>query len=197
MSTLRQPRFLTLCLLVLLAAMCRLIPFGAVNFQPMGAIALFGGACFASRRSALLVPLFALLLSDLVLNLTRHSSQAGQAWMLTAAVYAGFAMVVGIGMLMRNRSRSFGRILGGSLAGSVLFFLVSNLGWWVIFYNANPASLLDCYWQAIAFFRGQSAFLNTIAADLVFNGCLFGALALAESRFPVLRSEASTAPQIA
>lgn len=177
-SFIRQPRFLILTALVLLAALCRMVDHGFVNVAPIGAMALFGGACFRSRKAAFLVPLSALLLSDVLLNLTRHSDQFADAWKLTAFTYLAFVLVVSLGMLLRNRTRSVFAIAGGSLVGSIVFFLVSNFGWWMTmgFHTLDFAGLTQCYVQALPFFR------NTIASDLAFNTVLFGSFALAESR---------------
>jgi len=176
-SYIRQPRFLILTALVLLAALVRLID-GAQNFAPIGAIALFGGACFASRKAAFLVPLSAMLLSDVLLNLTRHSNLWSEAWKLTAFTYLAFVLVVSLGMLLRNRTRSVFAIAGGSLVGSLIFFVASNFGWWLTmgFHAPTFAGLTECYVQALPFFR------NTIASDLFFNTVLFGCFALVESR---------------
>lgn len=182
-SFIRQPRFLILTALVLLAALCRMVDHGFVNVAPIGAMALFGGACFRSRKAAFLVPLSALLLSDVLLNLTRHSNLWSEAWKLTAFTYLAFVLVVSLGMLLRNRTRSVFAIAGGSLVGSIVFFLVSNFGWWMTmgFHTPDFAGLTQCYVQALPFFR------NTIASDLAFNAVLFGCFALAESRILVPR----------
>ena len=187
-SFIRQPRFLILTALVLLAALVRLID-GAQNFAPIGAMALFGGACFASRKTAFLVPLSAMLLSDVLLNLTRHSNLSSVAWNLTPFTYLAFVLVVSLGMLLRNRTRSVFAIAGGSLAGSLIFFFVSNFGWWMTsgFHALNFAGLTECYVKALPFFR------NTIASDLAFNAALFGCFALAESRVLAARSQVAEA----
>lgn len=176
-SFIRQPRFLILTALVLLAASCRLVD-GWQNFAPIGAMALFGGACFRSRKSAFLVPLSALLLSDVLLNLTRHSNQWLEAWRTTTFTYMAFVLVVAIGLLLRSRTRNVVAIATGSLAASLIFFFVSNFGWWLTmgFHPLTFAGLAECYGMALPFFR------NTIASDLFFNTVLFGSFALVESR---------------
>jgi hypothetical protein len=188
-SFIRQPRFLILTAFVLLAALCRMVDHGFENFAPIGAMALFGGACFRSRKAAFLVPLSALLLSDVLLNLTRHNNLWSEAWNLTAFTYLAFVLVVSLGMLLRNRTRSVFAIASGSLFGSLVFFFVSNFGWWVTsgFHAPNFAGLTECYVKALPFFR------NTIASDLVFNAVLFGCFALAESRVLATRSQVAEA----
>jgi hypothetical protein len=50
------PRFWFVAVMILMTAASRLIPHPP-NFTPLGAIALFGGACFADKRLAFVVPL--------------------------------------------------------------------------------------------------------------------------------------------
>jgi hypothetical protein len=72
-----------------------------------------------------------------------------------------------------------------SVAGAVLFFVVSNLGVWAlgIFFPIYPmtlAGLLECYVAAIPFFW------NTLLSDPLYAAVLFGGVALAEKQWPVL-----------
>jgi len=68
-SRLLAPGPLLLAVMIVLAALSRLLPHPP-NFSPVEAMALFGGAYFASRAWAIVVPLVALLLSDIALGLT-------------------------------------------------------------------------------------------------------------------------------
>ena len=72
------------------------------------------------------------------------------------------------------------RLIGGSLAASVLFFLVSNFGVWLnsVTYPKTIAGLLGCYEMAIPFFQ------NTMFGDLFFVGVLFGGFELLKIAFP-------------
>ena len=65
--TMNKIRFTLLAGMILVAAASRLIPHPP-NFIPVAALALFGGASFASKRAAFFVPLAGLFLSDLVLG---------------------------------------------------------------------------------------------------------------------------------
>ncbi len=185
-APLLTPRFLVLTSLVLMAALCRLVDHGYQNVAPVAAMALFGGACFASRRAAFLVPLSAMLVSDVLLNVGRYSGWQREKWLLMVSTYLAFALIVGIGFLLRGRHRRVLDILGASLAGSLAFFAITNLGFFLIYqtHEQSLIGLMQCYRDGIPFLR------NTIAGDLLFNGVLFGAFALAESRVDSLRPAA-------
>jgi hypothetical protein len=152
--------------LIVAAAAARLIPHPP-NFTPVGAMALFAGATLADRRWAMLMPLAALFLSDLVLG--SHST--------LLFVYGAFVLITLLGRTLMNHRRSPLRIGGASLAASVLFFTVTNFGSWISYdwYAATPEGLLACYTAAIPFFG------NTVAGDLVYSAALFGGLALIET----------------
>src|SRR5438128_8384087 len=113
-------RFLVLIGLILAAATSRLIPHPP-NFSPIGAMALFGGACFAQKRWAFILPIAALLLSDLALGLYR----------LMPVVYGSFALIVCLGFCLR-RHRKAVPIAGAALTSSVLFFVLTNFGVWAL-----------------------------------------------------------------
>src|SRR2546421_5134075 len=114
----QRPRFFVLTGMILAAAAARLLPHPP-NFAPVAALALFGGAHFADKRAAFGVPLAALLLSDAVLGF--YSGMI--------AVYGSFALIVALGRSLRSRC-SLLPIAGTALAGSALFFVVTNFAVW-------------------------------------------------------------------
>lgn len=162
--------------IVLIGAALRLVPHPA-NFSPIGAMALFGGAMLATTTSAhrslaLLLPLAALFLSDLVLGF--HSSMP--------AVYVAFLVVGLIGMLMGSKA-SIARLAGGSLSGSFVFYAITNFAVWAQsgMYAKTGAGLVECYVAALPFLQ------NALAGDLFFTAVFFGAWALVEKAVPQLR----------
>lgn len=169
-----HPRVMTLVGIIVAAAALRLLPHWP-NFTPVAAMALFGGAHFASRRAAFAVPLLAMLASDLVIGL--HAS--------VPFVYAAFAAIVGLGLLVRRRPTVL-TVGGAALAGSVLFFVVTNLGAWAVggLYPYTPAGLVAAYTAGIPYFA------PTVAGDLFYTALLFGGFALAQRALPALREDA-------
>ncbi len=171
-------RNLLLVGMIAFAAASRAVPH-PWNFTAVGAMALFGGATFSSKRAAILIPLAALFAGDLSSGLYNYK--------LMAVVYASFLFSVAIGFLLSHR-RTPVRIAGATLAGAVQFFAVTNFAVWAsgMTYPKTAAGLAACYVAGIPFFW------NTLAGDAIYATLLFGALALAERQFPALR-EASVA----
>ena len=162
-------RFVVCATMIVGAVAFRLVPHPP-NFTPVGAMALFGGACFTDRRLALLFPLAVLFLSDLVLGL--H--------VLVPVVYGSFALSALLGRWLRSR-RTIVFTAAATLAGSVQFFVVTNFASWWVFYPHTAEGLVECYIAAVPYFR------NTLLGDAVFATVLFGGLTLAERGFPGLR----------
>ena len=90
-------RSIVLVGIVVAAALARLVPHPP-NVTPIAAMALFGGACFVDRKMAYLLPLAAMLLSDLVLGYTRYG-----LWSMLAiqpVVYACILATTALGQLI-------------------------------------------------------------------------------------------------
>ena len=178
------PGPLLLAGMIVVAALTRLLPHPP-NFSPVEAIALFGGAYFASRQWSMVVPLLALLVSDLALGVLHGASYASYLGGHTFwSVYACIALSVVLGFGLRGKA-SGGRVIGYSLAGSVLFFVVTNLAVWLWdpMYPKTGAGLAACYAAAIPFFRW------TVLGTLFYSAVLFGGFALLRQRVPALRAQ--------
>lgn len=174
----------TLAAMIAAAALSRLLPHPP-NFSPVEAMALFGGAYFASRRAALWVPLFAMLLSDVVLGVLNGGTYADYVGHLSFwLVYACIALTAFAGFSLRGRV-SGARVLGWSLAGSIFFFLVTNFGVWAsgTMYPKNGTGLMDCYAAGIPFFKW------TVLGTLLYSAVLFGGFELLRRRVPALRAQ--------
>ncbi|WP_271680052.1 DUF6580 family putative transport protein [Thermomonas mangrovi] len=182
-ASLPAPGPLVLAALIFIAALSRVLPHPP-NFSPIEAVALFGGAYFASRRWALLVPLAAMFASDLALGL----ANGGIYWDYFASagyllVYACIALSTLLGFGLRGKVNGT-RVLGYSLAGSVLFFVVTNFGAWLgsPMYPQTPAGLAAAYVAGIPFFQW------TVLGTLAYAALLFGGFALLRQRLPALHA---------
>jgi hypothetical protein len=167
-----HPRAAVVTCIVIVAAALRIVPH-PMNFAPIGALALFGGAYFSTKRAAIAVPLLSLVAGDILTGF--HP--------LIPYVYASFLVSVAIGFWLR-RKMSVGRIAGATVAGAVQFFVVTNFAVWesaIGNYPKNAGGLASCY------LAGLPLFWNTLAGDAFYVALLFGVMALAEKRFPSLR----------
>ncbi len=167
-------QFLLAVVLVVLAALSRLIPH-PMNFAPITALALFGGVYF-DKRVALILPLAAMLISNYFIGF-----YDGMEW-----VYASFILSVFAGMWLKSH-KTVPVIAAATLANSVMFFIISNFGVWYveILYPKTFAGLMQCYAMALPFFR------NTVAGDLFYVAVMFGVYELAAKYLP--KTEATKA----
>ncbi|MDO8435315.1 MAG: hypothetical protein Q7S89_01375 [bacterium] len=174
MSKLHQ--FIIAIVLITFIVIMRLIPHPA-NVAPVAAAALFAGV-YLSKRWALVVPLIAMLVSDLAIGTYEP--------IIMLSVYGCFAFSVVLGMWVRRNKNAL-TVVTASLGGSIVFFLVTNFAVWAVgsWYPHTLAGFLTNYTLALPFFR------NTLLGDLFFVGAFFGA-AEAVRVFAKLRRAAVT-----
>ena len=162
---------ITLSVIIFALAIFRLLPH-LPNVSPVAAMALFGGAYFADKKLAFIVPFAALLLSDLLLGL--HNTMI--------FVYAGFALTVAIGFMIKDRV-SVTNTAFAVLASSVLFFLLTNFGAWMTspLYAKTAEGLMQAYAAGIPFFQ------NSLIGNLVFAAIIFGGYQLLQKNVTALK----------
>lgn len=184
------PRFWTLASITLAVAMTRVVPH-PWNFTPVGALCLFGGAYFTRRWAAFVVPLAALVVSDLVLAVTLYRFSD---FLYMPPVYVSFTLIVGLGILLRREQPAWWpvrllSVAAAAVGAALLHYLITNLAVWMFqdFYPRTSEGLVACFVAALPFLK------NMLAANLIFCGILFGGFAWAQRRFPVLREQAAPA----
>jgi hypothetical protein len=99
-------------------------------------------------------------------------------------VYPCFLVTVLLGLWVRRRQQSPTAIATAALASSVLFYLISNFGAWLVFdfYPKTVSGLLACYAAGI-----EPYFRNTLLSNALFALVLFGGFALAQRLIASLR----------
>lgn len=167
------------------------------NFTPLAAMALFGVYYMKNKWFAFLLPLLAIMFSDVLVNLFVQNEHTG-VWEYflnpTAYVVYGSLMLVGsLGLLMKNTKAT--SIVGFSILGSLLFYLVTNTAAWITdfgnLYSNDLSGLVQSLWAGIPFYNNEitgSFFLNQLAGDLFFNALLFGSYALASKRIRLFQT---------
>lgn len=172
MSTTTAPKnFFLVIGLIFVAAASRLLPHWP-NFVPVGAMALFGAAALPKRWLAVIVPVLAFYLSDLALNNTLYAGYyEGFYWGMNYWTTGAIVLMVLLGMgFLRNVKFSWMKVGGAAVSATLVFFLVTNFGVWAssMMYPKSGAGLLA------AFAAGLPFLVNSLLANLVFSGVLFG-----------------------
>jgi len=186
MNLKKNYRSILIVSMILMAALSRLLPHPP-NFTPIGGMALFGAAYFGKKYWAILVPLIALWISDLVLNNVIYGAYFdGFSWMGLPMVYAAFILIALMAGTVIKKIKPK-NLLVASLLASTIFFVVTNLGaWWM-----NPMYPKSALGIVEAYVAGLPFFVNTIAGDLFFTGVLFGSFELLKQRFPMASTQNS------
>lgn len=179
MSTKIKVQFWLVSGLILITALSRLLPH-LPNFSPIGAICLFGAAQFQNRKLAILVPLLAIWISDILVNNIIYAAYfdgfqlfyEGFHWQ-----YISYIVTVLAGMLILN-SITIKSIAKGTVMATLLFFVISNFGVWIsgTMYPLTGKGFVSCYAAAIPFLGG------TFVGNSVYAAILFGGYALLSKR---------------
>ena len=179
-----NPRFGIIVLMIVAAAATRFMPHPP-NFTPIGGMALFGAAHFAKKYWAYLIPFLALWVSDLILNNVVYASPEGFTWFTAFGMFNmlafGLIVLMGSNLLKKVNLKN---VVGASVLGSMIFFLITNFGAW--FYDPFNMYADNFAGLTTAIAAGLPFFWNTLAGDLVYVGILFGGFELAKNMYPTL-----------
>ncbi len=146
------------------------------NFSPVMAIA-FCGAWFLPGALALILPILALLISDIALSAHYASLAPGIGDLLRYACYAAAAFLGW--SLRRNHFGGMG-FWAGVLGSAVAFYLVTNSAAW-LGNPLYPQSLVGWIQSLTVGLPGYpptwTFFRNSLASDLLFSGAMVAAAA--------------------
>ena len=160
MSLGRKHYFMIVSIILALAA-ARIIPHPP-NFTPILGMSVFSGAIIGNRYFAYLIPLVAMLLSDLYIGF--HSSMP--------VIYFALALCVLIGTFIESRVSAFNSILSIT-SGVIVFFIITNAAVWYgsEMYEHNLAGIITCYYMAIPFLQNTflSSLIYGLAAFLIYD----------------------------
>jgi len=164
----KSNKFILILSILVLAGLYRLLPH-LNNVTPIGAMALAGGLYLKRKGLMFIIPIAVLYLSDFILNNTIHRAFIPQESGLIlwsnymTYVYGAFALIVVIGLLLKNSSTA-SKIIGGTLFSSLLFFFLTNGGSWLTgtLYPKTITGLFSALMAGIPFFKG------TLLGNIIF-----------------------------
>jgi hypothetical protein len=139
------------------------------NFSPFAAI-LLCGAAYLPTRAALLLGAAPIIVADLMLNAHYHAPLIDTGML---SRYFSFGLILLLGFqVKKQRFHKLLFLFGATLAGSLLFYLITNTGAWMA--TPDYPKTFPGWWQALTsglpgypptlfFFR------NTVFSDLFFT----------------------------
>ncbi|MFO0802491.1 MAG: DUF6580 family putative transport protein [Gemmataceae bacterium] len=152
------------------------------NFAAIGAVSLFAAARLRFVQSVIVLAAM-LAVKDLCIF-------AKFGWQPEPLSWFAFLGYAAIGYAFLRKTENPAAIGGGAVAASLVFFVVSNFGSWLMQalpYGYSLAGLADCYQAAIPFYRG------TLVSDVLCTATLFAAHAvLSRAWFPAERLQPAT-----
>ncbi len=163
-------------LLIVISAVYRVIPFENRPIWlggPQLAIALFAGSIIKDRKWAFAIPIFSMLIGDLLMEGLFAMGATSYKGFYNGQLlnYALIAMLTVVGFFINHRKVS--SIVGGMVAAPTLYFILSNFAVWVsgggFQRPKTPAGLVMCYADALPFY-GSSLLTMAIFGTVLFGG---------------------------
>jgi hypothetical protein len=136
------------------------------GFSPIIAIALFAGLVIRQKEMSFLLPLAALFISDVIIQLLFV-----QGWFPYSGFYKGQWLNYVLLLLCTLtgwylKGRSYAGLAAGAIVAPTLYFLASNFMVWMntteAVYARSFSGLVTCYEAALPFYR------NSLIATFVF-----------------------------
>jgi hypothetical protein len=138
------------------------------TIDPIIAISLFSGAMISNRKLAFLMPLTAMFISDLMLEVFKIDT--GFYGMSQLGNYASLLFITLIGFAMKKQNAF--HVIGFSLLSSMAFFVLSNTNCFLFDNGQTYARSITGWAQCLA--AGLPFVKNGLVLDLCFSIVLFG-----------------------
>ena len=143
--------------LILILAFSRLIPHYP-NFTPVIAVAIMSSYFFKNIYLSFVVIIFSMLISDVFIGFYNNIFFVYLSLLLITFIFYRF-----------NTRIKFKNLFIFGFFGSLIFFLISNFGVWLLsnMYEKNLNGLIYCYFLALPFF------INTLLSTVFFSYLAF------------------------
>ena len=165
----------SLVLLVVIAALYRIMPGRPFGFAPQIAMAIFSGAIIKDKRLAFLLPLLSMFISDALYEVLYRSGVGNIPGFYQGQIvnYILFVSMTFFGFFIRKINVK--NVFAASLVAPTAFFLLSNFFVWLsnspdagLARPKNLNGLLLCYSDGLPFYPWS------LVSSLVFSAILFG-----------------------
>ena len=143
--------------LILILAFARLVPHPP-NFTPIIAVAIMSSYFFRNILLSCTVIIISMVLADIFIGFYKN----------IFFVYLSLLLIIYIFSHI-NRKIKLKNLFIFGLLGSIIFFILSNFGVWILseMYEKNLNGLINCYLLAVPFF------INTLLSTIIFSYTAF------------------------
>ena len=163
--------------------MSRVLPHPP-NFAPVNALCLISGLVIGHRLLTFVIPLVTIYVSDFIINNTvgRPFIESDSLLIFWSdfmwGTYLAYGTIIVFSLLFL-RNHSYGKMIGGSLLATLLFFVITNGVTWYTspLYPQSFAGLIACYGLGLEFI------LNPTLGDLFFTLLLYSTVKYTFPRF--------------
>jgi hypothetical protein len=157
------------------------------NFSAAYALVFCAGVYFPGRL-AWWLPLVTMAATDLAINCYYYFVRGYDSFQVYQLVnYVVYVLLIWMGTRFKPQS-AFVKLLGGGLAGAVLFYLITNTAAWLFNPFGNPEYTKDLAGFLIALTKGTAGwpetwelFRNTLMSGGLFTGLFAGAMKASEA----------------
>jgi len=168
-------------LMIIGAALSRVF-FYPLNYSPVIAMALFGGSVISNKKLAFALPLFAMLLADILFEVFNIATGFWGWGQLIG--YGIFAVITLLGF--RLKKISVLNVAGFSVISSLIFFFLSNSAFWLIDNRVYQLYTQDLTGYFNSLIGGLPFLEKGLFVDLAYSALFFGGYVLLQ-KFAVKR----------
>lgn len=172
-------------MLVVVAALYRIIPGRPYGFAPQIAMAVFAGAVIKTKRVAFILPVLSMLLSDALYQLLYYAGLS-PIWGFYEGQFVNyllFGLLVVVGFFIKKINLT--NIAIASVSAPTVYFLLSNFLVWFSGGGYHRPKTFEGL--MLAYQDGLPFYLNSVVGTLFFAGLFFGGYYLIQhSRKPKL-----------
>ncbi|RBL90048.1 DUF6580 family putative transport protein [Chitinophaga flava] len=184
----KKGNYSILIIISIIAMLYRIIPYRLPGFAPQIAMFLFLPVVFRNKFLAYGVAAFSLIASDLLYHGLYYAGLSA-----IPGIYEGqllnYLLLVLTPVLTSTLLQGTKRFFPTAIAGSVIYFLLSNSMVWIMYQGLHPERTLTAY--TLTLYEGLPFFLNSVLANLFFGALICSSSIIVQEKSQIYSSSHS------
>lgn len=142
------------------------------NLFPIAALGILVGSTFKNKLTPFIILIGAMVLTDIAFAVL-VPKMAPSSGLPLIIKYIAVALVVLLGTKLDPSKWT--KAMGFTIGGTLIFWIVSNFGSFIGYYEFSMAGLIECYLLAIPFYQaeGSQLFVNAFTSNIAFSAIAF------------------------